>query len=524
MLQGLAGGAGGLFVLAGIGTGNAKFVAGHDDDDDEDHSGHGGGGNSGPGGGDDRDGDAAGEVEVAAGVVQAEAGSAVVQIFDDDGFTPATLTVNPGQTITFVNLDNDDHTATGSGFDTGIIVEEVGTATIVLDEPGTYAYSCLIHPEMAGTIGVVGPDGTVPPPVAAAPLPADATPVQIANFAFSPVSVSVPVGATVAWTNVDSAPHTVTARDGAFDSGILDPNGGFSQTFDAPGTFAYQCALHPVMQGEVVVSGDAAAAASAEQPASQEPAAAATNTVAASAVDAAGTWLIEVIPEGTTGETRHALVTVNADGSAIAELSAASDATDSIAGLAGRGHGTWEQDDSNGYSATIVALLLDDQDQFAGTLILRDAGQLDEAGETLTGTFTIEIRAANGDAAEVQEGESRGTRIDIASEPDAPPATPVEDEADAPLVTSGETAAAAAERIVIEDFAFNPPTIEIPVGTTITWVNQGQAPHTATADDGAFDTDRLVPGQEASETFAEAGSFPYTCLFHPDMHGTVTVV
>ena len=334
----------------------------------------------------------------------------------------------------------------------------------------------------------------------------------------------MPVGATVAWTNIDSAPHTVTALDGAFDSGILDPSGGFSQVFDAPGTFAYQCALHPVMQGEVVVSGDAAAAASAEQPASQEPAAAAAETVAANGGDAAGSWLIELVPEGTSSETRHALVTVNADGSAIAELSAASDATNSIAGLAGRGHGAWERDDSNGYSATIVALLLDEQDRFAGTLILRDAGQLDEAGETLTGTFTIEIRDVNGDIAETQDGESRGTRIDIASEPDAPPATPVESEADPPLVTSDETAAPAAERIAIEDIAFNPPTIEVPVGTTITWVNQGQAPHTATADDGAFDTDRLDPGQEANETFTEAGSFPYTCLFNPDMHGTVTVV
>jgi plastocyanin len=110
---------------------------------------------------------------------------------------------------------------------------------------------------MVGEILVRDASGNVPERVAAVAPAADTVPVQIINFAFAPASASVPVGGTVAWTNDDGAPHTATALDGSFDSGILDPGGAFSWTFESPGTFAYQCALHPQMQGEVVVTGDA---------------------------------------------------------------------------------------------------------------------------------------------------------------------------------------------------------------------------------------------------------------------------
>jgi len=378
LLQAIAGGAGGLCVMVGLGPQTARLaVARSDDDDDEDHSGH--------GGGDDRRRDD----EAAIGDLQTPPGSALIQILDDDGFTPPSLTVNPGQSITFVNLDNDDHTATGSGFDTGIIVEEGGMATVVLDEPGTYPFACQIHPEMVGSIGVVGPDGTVPPPAPAAALPDDATVVEITNFAFSPPSVSVPIGGTVAWTNADPTPHTVTALDGDFDSGILDPNGGFSQTFSTPGTFAYRCDLHPRMQGEVIVGGEAAATSS-EQPAEETNANGAAAESGADDPALVGSWLVELTPadDGTSG-SRHALIVFRPDGTAEVDVSAASDASDALAGPAGHGFGTWEADDAGGYTTDCVALLLDEQNQYVGTLILRDAGQFDDADDTLTGTFRL---------------------------------------------------------------------------------------------------------------------------------------
>src|SRR5215213_9794642 len=76
---------------------------------------------------------------------------------------------------------------------------------------------------------------------------------SVVDFAFEPGTLSVPVGATVTWTNTGSRPHTVTADDGSFDSGRLDPGEQFSQTFDQPGTYTYHCGFHPDMQGSIVV-------------------------------------------------------------------------------------------------------------------------------------------------------------------------------------------------------------------------------------------------------------------------------
>ena len=58
----------------------------------------------------------------------------------------------------------------------------------------------------------------------------------------------------------------------------------------------------------------------------------------------------------------------------------------------------------------------------------------------------------------------------------------------------------------------------------MTWLNQDSAPHTATAEDGSFDTGTLEEGKLKSETFKQAGTYDYICQIHPDMHGVVEVV
>jgi plastocyanin len=72
---------------------------------------------------------------------------------------------------------------------------------------------------------------------------ADAT-VNMAGVSFAPTEVHVAPGATVQWTNGSPLQHTVTADDGSFDSGLLDPSATFSQVFDAPGTYQYYCQPH----------------------------------------------------------------------------------------------------------------------------------------------------------------------------------------------------------------------------------------------------------------------------------------
>jgi plastocyanin len=79
------------------------------------------------------------------------------------------------------------------------------------------------------------------------------------------------------------------------------------------------------------------------------------------------------------------------------------------------------------------------------------------------------------------------------------------------------------QRVYIQDFYFSPASINIEPGTTVTWVNQGQAPHTATHTGGTFDSGTLQPGQSYSYTFNRAGTYAYYCQIHPNMTGTIVV-
>ena len=93
---------------------------------------------------------------------------------------------------------------------------------------------------------------TVPPTAVAAPTPGPSIVLTIAEFGFSPLTVSA--GATVTVTNNDGVPHTVTAVGGEFATGLID--GGASVAFVAPtlpGTYTYFCDVHPAMQGTLVV-------------------------------------------------------------------------------------------------------------------------------------------------------------------------------------------------------------------------------------------------------------------------------
>ena len=98
--------------------------------------------------------------------------------------------------------------------------------------------------------GAPAPQDPAAPPAEAAAPPAE---LVISDFAFS--SVTVPAGATVNVVNNDSAPHTATSTDGLFDTGTIDGGGtGALVAPTAPGTYALFCAIHPSMQGQLVVT------------------------------------------------------------------------------------------------------------------------------------------------------------------------------------------------------------------------------------------------------------------------------
>jgi plastocyanin len=223
---------------------------GDDDDDDADHSGHDDDDHSGQEDDDDT-------VQVQGDI---PAGSVEIRIVEDHpgGFVPSPLTIDAGQTVTFVNLHDEAHTATGSDFDTGII-QPGGTASVTFDTAGTFNYACQIHPEMTGTIVVRSGDGTpaASPEAAtpaASPVGGNEFAVTIVNIAFDPAALTVPVGATVTWTNEDQVPHTATGIDrNLLQSGTIQPGQQFSKMFDTAGTIEYFCEFHANMKGTIIV-------------------------------------------------------------------------------------------------------------------------------------------------------------------------------------------------------------------------------------------------------------------------------
>jgi plastocyanin len=78
--------------------------------------------------------------------------------------------------------------------------------------------------------------------------------VVIDNFSFSPKTFTVPVGATVTWTNHDKVPHVVATADNQFQkSPVLKAGQSFSNTFATAGTYSYFCSIHPRMTGKIIV-------------------------------------------------------------------------------------------------------------------------------------------------------------------------------------------------------------------------------------------------------------------------------
>ena len=92
-----------------------------------------------------------------------------------------------------------------------------------------------------------------------------------------------------------------------------------------------------------------------------------------------------------------------------------------------------------------------------------------------------------------------------------------------PATEAPAGSSAATTEVDIAEFKYVPETITVTAGDTVTWTNSDEAPHTATADDEAFDTGDLQRGQKGEVTFEEPGSYPYYCRFHAFMKGTVEV-
>jgi plastocyanin len=93
--------------------------------------------------------------------------------------------------------------------------------------------------------------------------------------------------------------------------------------------------------------------------------------------------------------------------------------------------------------------------------------------------------------------------------------------------TTHATPVAAAHRghvtVAITNFAFKPAKLTVAAGTRVTFVNHDSTAHTATADHGGFGTGTINPRHSDTVRLTKPGRYPYHCLFHAFMTGTITV-
>ncbi len=135
---------------------------------------------------------------------------------------------------------------------------------VLLSQLGTFQYRAKYQP--AATVspaatGTARPPTAVPPTTV--PLTATATPatggvtqtysVKIANYAFGPARLTVPVGSKVVWINTDNDTHNVVSDTGLFRSPNMPKGHNFSYTFTAVGSYGYNCTFHPGMDGTIEV-------------------------------------------------------------------------------------------------------------------------------------------------------------------------------------------------------------------------------------------------------------------------------
>jgi plastocyanin len=91
------------------------------------------------------------------------------------------------------------------------------------------------------------------------------------------------------------------------------------------------------------------------------------------------------------------------------------------------------------------------------------------------------------------------------------------------LVTSGGRALADDPTIKIANFTFDPPTLTVKAGTTVTWVNADDIPHLVSEKDGKFRSPALDTDEKFSQMLSTPGTVEYFCIIHPHMTGKIVV-
>jgi plastocyanin len=378
------------------------------------------------------------------------------------------LTVAVGTLVTWTNNDGDRHRMrTTSGpveFDSGNL-DSGESFSFTFDLEGTYLYMDDRDRDNSGYYGTIivaaeapRDPGDPPPP------PPPAGDVRIVDDTFRPGSITVNVGGTVTWSNQDRE-HTVTARDRSWDSGVFDAGQTYTKVFDSPGSFEYFCVIHPDMVATVLVTGDGGTPPPPPPPLPPPPPPPEAGDI--SIVDNDFDPATRTVTVGATvrwvntGQIPH---TVTASGIFDSGILMSGDA--------------WSRTFNSAGTFSYICTLHPEM------------------------TATIVVTGGEGDP--------------------PPPPSPPPGEDPPPPPGEDPPPPPPGGAISIVDNDYSPRSRTIGVGSTVSWVNTGQLPHTVTAA-GQFDSGLLMSGDAWSRTFNSAGTFDYICTLHPEMTATIVV-
>ncbi len=378
--------------------------------------------------------------------------------------------------------------------------------------------------------------------------------IALVNFEFNPADLTIPAGTQVTWTSQDNAPHNVTFVDGSLETENFFAGESAEFTFTDPGTYVIYCTIH----GDAAGNDMASVITVVEQPADAEPIAAVTAvpTIAPTEEPTAVPTdtptpeptveiIVEEVGYDTTFLANAAVQMATAREHAALMLAAfnagdmdttrreAEQVVNVINGESAdlNNDGTVE-DPSDGQGLLFhlrnarnqaeVADVSPDAEASNATILDTVNYAIDQLELAINEGISI-IDAPIGPDVEAlvrmlgEADDDGGLQEAIAA------ATLIVDPAEGGEVEAVPTAEPTPEPVVVtvdmEDFEFVSNNVTIKTGTTITWINVGNAQHSAQAEDGSFDTTLFGSGEERSFTFDETGTFAYFCELHGASEG-----
>jgi plastocyanin len=461
-------------------------------------------------------------------------------------FNPGQVTVPAGSVVTWTNNDGAPHTATGQGFDSGMLTTGQRYSH-TFSTPGTYAYDCAYHSNMTGTIRVESSNGEVPPPPPPGeeepppppnnPPPPDNPPpgngggggsnaparaaVTMDDDFFSPRTVTVRVGGVVTWTNRGNY-HTATASNGAFDSGMVDTGQTFKHKFTKAGTYGYRCILHDGMTGTVkVVNASGEAPPPGKTPGgkggkkpgggSGGPGGGAGGGAGGGTGPGGGSGSAPSAPS--VGSKTH---TITMGASSFSPKVVNARVGDKVIFR----NGSSAPHNVNGGSAFKSPMVMGGQ---SFETVLTKQGTVNYKCDYHPGmTGTIKVAAAPAGVKVPPPSAGGGVSGPVSG---ALPAAPSGGSSSSSSGSSSSGGApsptAESHTISMVNSTFDPQVLQARVGDEVTWVNDDPIPHNVSG--GPLDSGMMMGGAEFTTVLTEAGTIEYECTLHPGMTGTLEV-